>query len=186
MFRTLTLLLAVAAAPSPSATDVLKARDTQIRKSVQDPGERSRQELQAAVMKMVDTEAIARAALGKTWDGQPKAEQRRFLKALDSRLRQSITQQIDFYNSSKIDYGAEKQVGDSTEVPTSMTSKGDTTEVDYRLRKEAGGWRIVDIVIDGASTTESYRSSFAKVIAKEGWSGLVARLEKKPAAQASK
>jgi phospholipid transport system substrate-binding protein len=183
MLGTLTLVLTLAAA-GPSATDVLKARDSQIRKTIPASGQatpRATAELQAAVMRIVDTEAMARAALGKKWDDQPKAEQKRFLKAFDARLRQAITQEIDFFNSSKIDYQPERPVGDATEVPTQMTAKGDTTEVDYRLRKEASGWRIVDIVVDGVSTTENYRSSFGKVIAKEGWDGLIGRLEKKPA-----
>ncbi len=175
MLRTLILLLA-SAASAQSATDVLKTRDAEIRQSLKKDG--PHEALQSAVMHLVDTEAMARAALGKKWDDQPKAEQKRFLKAFDARLRQAITQEIDFFNSSKVDYQPEKQLGDATEVPTQMTAKGDVTEVDYRLRKEAGGWRIVDIVVDGVSTTDNYRSSFGKVIAKEGWNGLIARLEK--------
>ncbi|MHB8417279.1 MAG: MlaC/ttg2D family ABC transporter substrate-binding protein [Myxococcales bacterium] len=183
-----TLILALAAAvPAQSATQVLQLRDAQIRKSIAAEGARSRKGLEAAVMRLVDTEAMAKAALGKSWDAQPKREQRRFLEAFDARLRQAITQEIDFFNSSKIDYRPEQPDGDATVVPTEMAAKGDTTEVDYRLRKGPAGWRIVDIVVDGVSTTQNYRSSFGKVIAKEGWNGLIVRLEKKqPSPEAAK
>ena len=129
-------------------------------------------------MKIVDTEAMAKASLGKSWESEPKAEQKRFLKVFDTRLRQAVTQEVDFFNASQIDYQPEKQVPEGTEVPTQMKVKGDVTEVDYVLKQIPTGWRIVDIVVDGVSTTQNYRSSFGKVIAKEGWNGLIARLAK--------
>ena len=164
-----------------SATDVLKARDAQIRKTLPAQGEltpAARNKLQDAVMKIVDTEAMAKASLGKSWEAEPKAEQKRFLKVFDGRLRQAVTQEVDFFNASQIDYQPEKQQPEGTLVPTQMTAKGDATEVDYLLKETPAGWRIIDIVVDGVSTTQNYRSSFGKVIAKEGWNGLVARLAK--------
>lgn len=180
MHLALALLLAAA---GQSATDVLKARDAQIRKTLPAHGEltaEARARLQDAVMKIVDTEAMAKASLGKTWEAQPKAEQRRFLKVFDSRLRQAVTQEVDFFNASQIDYQSEQQKADGTLVQTQMTAKGDATEVDYLLQQAPAGrgWRIVDIVVDGVSTTQNYRTSFGKVIAKEGWNGLIARLAK--------
>ncbi len=181
MHPTLILLMATLATAPQSATDVLKARDAQIRKTLPPTGDltaTARSQLQDAVMKIVDTEAMAKASLGKAWESEPKAEQKRFMKVFDSRLRQAITQEVDFFNASQIDYQPEKDVPQGTEVPTQMTVKGDTTEVDYVLKQIPAGWRIVDIVVDGVSTTQNYRSSFGKVIAKEGWDGLIARLAK--------
>ena len=122
--------------------------------------------------------AMAKASLGKTWEAEPKPEQKRFLKVFDGRLRQAVTQEVDFFNASQIEYQPEKAVAEGTEVPTQMKVKGDVTQVDYVLKKMASGWRIVDIVVDGVSTTQNYRSSFGKVIAKDGWDGLIARLAK--------
>jgi phospholipid transport system substrate-binding protein len=181
MHVTLMLLALLAATPTESATDILKARDAQIRKALPAAAElapAARNQLQDAVMKIVDTEAMAKASLGKTWETEPKPEQKRFLKVFDGRLRQAVTQEVDFFNASQIDYLPEKQLPEGTEVPTQMKVKGDVTEVDYVLKKMAAGWRIVDIVVDGVSTTQNYRSSFGKVIAKEGWNGLIARLAK--------
>ncbi len=181
MHAALTLLTLLTAAAPQSATDILKTRDTLIRKTLPATGDitpAERDHLQDAVMKIVDTEAMAKASLGKTWEAQPKPEQKRFLKAFDGRLRQAVTQEVDFFNASQIEYLPEKELPEGTEVPTQMTVKGDVTKVDYVLKKLASGWRIVDIVVDGVSTTQNYRSSFGKVIAKEGWNGLIARLSK--------
>ena len=48
------------------------------------------------------------------------------------------------------------------------------------MRQGKEGWRIVDITVDGVSTVENYRSSFNRVIAKDGVEGLIQRLEKGP------
>jgi phospholipid transport system substrate-binding protein len=187
MHPALIFIVASLATAAESATDVLKARDVQIRKTLPASGELTtaeRSRLQDAVMKIVDTEAMAKASLGKTWESESRAEQKRFLKVFDSRLRQAVTQEVDFFNASQVEYLPEKQLPEGTEVPTRMTVKGDVTEVDYVLKQISGGWRIVDIVVDDASTTQSYRSSFGKVIAKEGWDGLIAQLSKGKAEKA--
>ena len=75
-------------------------------------------------------------------------------------------------------YYPEKQEGDDTLVPTEVTVKGEPTKVDYRMREAAGSWHIVDIVVDDVSTVENYRSSFNRIIKKEGMDGLIARLNK--------
>jgi phospholipid transport system substrate-binding protein len=185
MHPALTLLIASLATAPQSATDILKTRDAQIRKSLPAAGDltaTARDQLQDAVMRIVDTEAMAKASLGKTWESEPSAEQKRFLKVFDRRLRQAVTQEVDFFNASQIDYQPEKELPEGTEVPTQMTVKGEVTQVDYVLKKVGSGWHIIDIVVDGVSTTQNYRSSFGKVIAKEGWNGLIARLSKGKAA----
>jgi ABC-type transporter MlaC component len=42
----------------------------------------------------------------------------------------------------------------------------------------AGRTARYDVVVDGVSTVENYRSSFNRVISKEGVDGLIKKLEK--------
>jgi len=44
------------------------------------------------------------------------------------------------------------------------------------MQRQGETWRIVDIVVDDVSTVENYRSSFNRIIKKEGMDGLIARL----------
>ena len=71
-------------------------------------------------------------------------------------------------------------------VPTEVVIKGEATHIDYVMRKEAGEWRIVDIVVDDVSTVDNYRSSFGRIIKKEGMDGLINRLNKGTVKQAGK
>ncbi len=175
----LTLLLA-ASAQAETATEAMKARDAEIRaalpKQGTEPTPATRQKLEGIVTKAVDLEGMAKSALGKTWTETPQSKQKKFLEAFKSRFRKATGEQLDQYRSTSITYFPEKKEDDDTIVPTEVLVKGEPTHIDYRMREDKGGWRIVDIVVDDVSTVENYRSSFNRIIKKEGMDGLIARL----------
>lgn len=175
----LTLLLATGA-QAESATEALRARDAEIRaalpKAGTEPSPATRKKLEGIVTRAVDLEGMARSALGKTWTETPPAKQKKFLDAFVGRFRKATGEQLDQYRSTDVKYLPEKAEGEDTIVPTEVTVKGDVTHVDYRMRQDKGGWRIVDIVVDDVSTVENYRSSFNRIVKKEGMDGLISRL----------
>lgn len=175
----LSLLLA-ATAQAETATEALKARDAEIRAALPpqgtEPTAATRQKLESIVTRAVDLEGMAKSALGKTWAETPPAKQKKFLDAFKGRFRKATGEQLDQYRSTSIKYFPEKKEDDDTFVPTEVLVKGEPTHVDYRMREEKGAWRIVDIVVDDVSTVENYRSSFNRIIKKEGMDGLIARL----------
>jgi len=176
----LSLLLA-ATAQAETATEALKARDAEIRAALPpqgtEPSPAARQKLENIVTKAVDLDGMAKSALGKTWVETPPAKQKKFLEAFKSRFRKATGEQLDQYRSTQIKYFPEKKEDDdNTIVPTEVVVKGEPTHIDYRMRQQGGSWRIVDIVVDDVSTVENYRSSFNRIIKKEGMDGLIARL----------
>ena len=179
--RTLVLsLLLAASAQAETATEALKARDAEIRAALPpkgtEPTPATRQKLESIVTKAVDLDAMAKAALGKTWTETSPAKQKKFLEAFRSRFRKATGEQLDQYRSTEIKYLPEKKEDEDTLVPTEVLVKGEPTRIDYRMRQQSAGWRIVDIVVDDVSTVENYRSSFNRIIKKEGMDGLIARL----------
>jgi len=175
----LTLLL-TGTAQAETATEALKARDAEIREALPpqgtEPTPAQRKKLENIVTQAVDLEGMAKAALGKTWDETPPAKRKKFLEAFKSRFRKATGEQLDQYRSTNVKYFPEKKDEEDTMVPTEVVVKGDPTHVDYRMRRASGAWRIVDIVVDDVSTVENYRSSFNRIIKKEGMDGLIARL----------
>ena len=175
----LSLLLA-ATAQAETATEALKARDAEIRAALPpqgtEPTPATRQKLENIVTKAVDLDGMAKSALGKTWAETPPAKQKKFLDAFKGRFRKATGEQLDQYRSTSIKYFPEKKEDDDAFVPTEVLVKGEPTHIDYRMREEKGAWRIVDIVVDDVSTVENYRSSFNRIIKKEGMDGLIARL----------
>jgi phospholipid transport system substrate-binding protein len=179
--RTLVLsLLLAASAQAETATEALKARDAEIRTALPpkgtEPTPETRKKLESIVTKAVDLDGMAKSALGKTWTETPPAKQKKFLEAFKSRFRKATSEQLDQYRSTEIKYFPEKKEDEDTVVPTEVLVKGEPTRIDYRMRQTGGTWRIVDIVVDDVSTVENYRSSFNRIIKKEGMDGLIARL----------
>jgi phospholipid transport system substrate-binding protein len=50
--------------------------------------------------------------------------------------------------------------------------------IDYRLRHLAGRWQLVDLLMDGQSVVGEYRQQFDRIIARERFEGLLARMRR--------
>ncbi len=175
-------LLVFLAAAEPSATEALKARDAEVRAHLPPPGTPLTPELRAKVQntltKAVDIEGMAKAALGKYWNEQPAAKRQKFTRAFQARFKRVSGDQLDSYRSSKTEFLPEERLDGTVRVPTRLVVKGEPTNVIYMMRRQGKDWRIIDIIVDDVSTVENYRSSFSKIIAKEGFDGLITRLSK--------
>lgn len=173
-----------AAAGPETATEALKARDAEIRAALPPKGQpvtpALKKKLEGMLTKMVDLEAMAKSTLGKHWAAQKPEKQKEFLDTFLTAFRAAISGEIEGYRSSATTFEPEEKVGDVIKVPTVLTIKDEPTPIVYTMKKDETGWRILDITIDEVSTVENYRSSFGRIIQKEGFDGLIARL-KKPA-----
>lgn len=52
-------------------------------------------------------------------------------------------------------------------------------EVEYRLLRHNGNWQIYDIVIEGVSLVNNYRTQFHNIISHESYEALVKKLKLK-------
>jgi phospholipid transport system substrate-binding protein len=180
------VLLAVAlAAAAPGggggATAALKERDAEVRAALPPKGEPSpevRKKVEGIITRTVDLEGMLQAALGQRWKDMKEAQRKRLVAAFERRFRDLSGRELDTYRSTQIEYLPEKESEGDVVVPTKVVVEGEPTEIAYTLRREKTGWRIVDIAVDGVSTVQNYRSSFNRVIQKEGVDGLITRLEK--------
>jgi phospholipid transport system substrate-binding protein len=176
------LILLVALAAQGAATEALKARDAEIRAALPEggtPSAQARKKVEAIVTKTVDLPGMLQSALGARWKEISEAQRKRLVGAFEHRFRQLSGKELDGYRTTKIEYLPETEgAGGAVKVPTRVVVKGEPTEIAYALREEKGGWRIIDVVVDGVSTVENYRSSFNRVIAKEGVDGLIKKLER--------
>ncbi len=179
------LLTAMALFTSAGApTEALRARDAEIRAALPPPGREAtageRAKLEKIITRTIDMRGMAEAALGERWKKMTEKQRKRLIGAFERRFRAAGTDQLDSFRDTKIDYEPEEQASGGVKVPTRVMVQGEPTQIVYTMRQQKEGWRIVDISVDGVSTVENYRSSFGRVIAKEGVDGLIQRLEKGP------
>ncbi len=183
------LLTLTLAAVEPTATEALKARDAEVRAVLPPKGTEltpaTRQKLENILTRAIDLEGVARSALGKNWEEATPAQRKRFLDAFKQRFRKATADQFsEDYRATQVKYFPEVTQEGDVKVPTEVTIKGEPTHIDYVMQRAGSDWRIVDIVIDDVSTVDNYRSSFGRIIKKEGMDGLIARLNKGTVKQA--
>jgi phospholipid transport system substrate-binding protein len=176
------LILLVLLAAGPSATQALRDRDAEIRAALPPPGqvlsEPGRRSFEAVVARVVDTRQMLESAMGARWAKMTPKDRQRLQTAFEHRFRMSGASQFDSMREAKVEYLGETPKGSNVVVATRLQLKDETSDVSYLMTRVGGSWHIIDVIIDGVSTVENYRSSFARIIDREGLDGLIRRLER--------
>lgn len=183
-FLGVTILLGAFSAAAGPATDVV--RDTVDRvlkiandKALSEPQRRAR--IKQVIVKSFGFEEMARQSLGRHWNDLSAGQRSEFVSLFTDLLERTYINDIEAYKEGQeIQYGAERVDGDQIEVPsTVLTEARDRIPVNYRLLKTANGWQVYDLVVDGVSLVQNYRSQFSHIIEQQGYSTLLKRIRAK-------
>jgi phospholipid transport system substrate-binding protein len=169
--------------PPTQTIEKLNAALLQSMKGGQNIGYQGRYALLAPVLdECFAFDLMTRIAVGKkhwqNWDTQQRAQ----LVALNREW--SIAQyadRFDRYNGQQFKLAKPPQIKRSIAVLSSNLTKkdGKVTEFLYKLKKTQDRWRIVDIQVKGVSQLANSRAQFKSILDKDGYEGLVARLNEK-------
>ncbi|HEY6838378.1 MAG TPA: ABC transporter substrate-binding protein [Geobacteraceae bacterium] len=186
----LILLALVYAGPAPAQTsvtaEVKQVVDRVITvvcdKELQQPAnEQKRQRaLKEAIGAIFDYAEMAERSLGRHWKGHTPAEHAEFVRLFETLLENSYAGVIESYSDEKISYLQETVEGDYAEVKSKVvTAKREEFAIDYRLMKKGGRWVVYDVVNEGVSLIDNYKSQFNKIILKEGYEELIKKMKSK-------
>ena len=67
----------------------------------------------------------------------------------------------------------------TAEVKTVVSAKSGPVPINYRIIREEAGWKVYDVVIEGVSLVNNYRSQFREILAKQSPDGLLQTLRKR-------
>lgn len=151
------------------------------------------EDLKRAVIKgTFDIRELCRLALDKHWGDRSAQEQDAFVdlmirllekKAIFSKEQgQKKAEKKKSKTVYQVTYEGDKSLTEQTSLAKSLVhipSEALKIELNYKLKKDSGGWKIFDVVVDGASLLDNYKYQFDKIIAKEGYPNLVHRMESK-------
>lgn len=134
------------------------------------------------VRRVLDAEELGRRALRDHIDTLTSAELDEFLRLLGALIEQSYVKALRSQFSYELRFlretgGANREV--TTEVHTTRRGRPYVMQIDYLLRKEGRQWRAYDIVTDGVGLVRNYRAQFNRIIAKEGFEGLLRRMRRR-------
>jgi len=125
---------------------------------------------------------VSRIVLGKNWNSATKEQQEAFQKEFKTLLIRTYASALSKYKNQTIDYKPLRAQPSDTEVSVKTQINqpgGQPIEVDYSLAKEADGWKVFDIVIEGVSLVTNYRGQFNNEIRQSGMDGLIQKLVEK-------
>jgi phospholipid transport system substrate-binding protein len=138
--------------------------------------------LAPVVDKTFDLTAILKASVGASWSSMPADQQDALLKAFRRYTVASYVNSFDSFNGQKFLVNPEpRSVGNEQVVRTQIIpASGDGHELDYVMSQGPSGWRIVDVLADGAvSRVAVQRSDFRSLIRQGGATALTQSLEAK-------
>ncbi|KGH31912.1 MULTISPECIES: phospholipid-binding protein MlaC [Comamonas] len=130
------------------------------------------------VMPYVDFRRMTSAAVGPAWR-QATPEQRQKLqdefKALLIRTYAGALSQV---GDQTITVRPVRMAAGDTDVlvRTQVNGRGDPVQLDFRLEKQATGWKLYNFNVLGVWLVETYRNQFAQEINANGIDGLIKTL----------
>ena len=141
----------------------------------------------ASIRDFLDIGLLTERALVDHWAKLKPAQRTEFLDTLRALIEDNYIKGLRANLDYKVEYNGEAP-GDGGTIVVKTTiiakKKGRPVKlaVDYVLQQQGGKWRAFDVRTDGVGLVQNYRAQFNKIIAKEGYDGLLARMKKKRAA----
>ncbi|MGZ8440308.1 MAG: Tgt2/MlaC family protein [Candidatus Deferrimicrobiaceae bacterium] len=133
--------------------------------------------LRKEIAPVFDFAEMSKRSLGTRWRERTPEERDRFVVLFRVLLENSYLGKIEAYEGEVIRYGKETVDGPYAEVKTLVvTRKGQEIPVDYRLLMDGGKWRIYDVVIEGVSLVNNYRSQFNSILQKSSFAEMMEKL----------
>ena len=180
------------AADGPGTKAVKSANDTisASLKTKATPGSDAEKKAAAKVTESVrnflDIDELARRALVDHWGKLSKAQQDDYLATLRGLIEDNYIKGLRANLQYQVAYKGESTNPDKTLlVKTEVTAKKKgrpvKIAVDYVLVESGGKLKCFDIQTDGVGLVANYRTQFNKIIAKDGFDGLLAKMKKKRA-----
>jgi len=141
--------------------------------------------LEPVIDQIFDLEQILAESIGLVWQNLPAEQKSELLAAFRRYTVSSYAANFDSYNGQRFDtspslrrLGNDEVIVDTQIIPPN----GSPTLLDYVMRSEGDGWRVVDVLTNGSiSRVAVQRSDFRQLLLSGGVPALVAGLRNKVA-----
>ena len=143
-----------------------------------------REKLRQAVYRRFGFEEMARRSLGRHWRDLNAEQRQEFVGLFSDLLERSYVGKIEGSGAgSQVDYPRETidEEGFASVLSLITSRLGSQIDVEYRLLQRDGdtAWEVYDVVIEGVSLINNYRTQFNNVIHRTSYDGLVRQLRLK-------
>jgi phospholipid transport system substrate-binding protein len=189
----LALLLVLSLLVLPLATFAATAKATvetevgKILEQLKDPAfkqlakEEQVEKIRSIINKVFNYTELSKRTLGREWKKFSPKQLQEFEQLFGRLLERSYADRVLAYTSEKIEFGKETELRkDKVEVESAIiTTDNKSIPVHYRMVFKNDKWQVYDVVIEGISLVQNYRSQFREILAKKSPEDLLATLREK-------
>ena len=117
-----------------------------------------------------DMNTIARFALGSYWRRATDVQKKEYMDMFKKMIVNVYTARFNDYDGQKFEARSVRQEGDKDAIVSSfiVPDNGSEVQVDWRVRKKDGKYKIIDVIVEGVSMSVTQRSDFSSVIQRGG------------------
>jgi phospholipid transport system substrate-binding protein len=137
---------------------------------------------------LFDYDTMAERSMGTHWASLTDDQKAEFKTVLRQLIQKNLEKSIKSTLKYDVEYLGEEPSGDTIIVKTKASNKSNQREepvtIDYRMQKKGTEWRAIDVVTEGSSMVNNYKSQFNKIINKDGYPGLLKKMKSRLGASA--
>lgn len=179
------MVWAPASADAGAPTDQLRSSVDQMVKVLDDPALKAdsrAQDRRAAIRKeaqvVFDFGETAKRALGRHWQGLSEKDRQEFTGLFTDLIERAYISKIERYSGERIAYAGESVEGGLATVRTRfVTKQGTEIPVDYRMQQRGDRWLVYNVMVEGVSLINNYRTQFDKIIQTSSYAELVRKMK---------
>jgi len=129
------------------------------------------------IEKNFDFPMMARDSLGAAY-GQVGAGQRQeFTQVFSYLFQDSYTRLVlNFLKRENVEYHRENREGSKARVDTTIVRTNESIPVTYLMHSAGQGWILYDVIVDGVSILQNYRTEFARAIRAKSFASLLDKM----------
>ncbi len=124
-----------------------------------------------------DFRSMSQSILATNWRTATVEEKRQFVEFFAQYLESTYREKIEAYSNQRVEYLTELVRKDRAVVHTIIRTDSTKIPVNYKLKRNDDGWYAYDVVIEGVSLVNNYRSTFTAIIKSEGMGGLLSDMQ---------
>ena len=130
--------------------------------------------------KMFDFTELSRRTLAQNWRVFNDRQKKDFIELYKTVLETAYIDKIMDYTDEKVVFQKEFALSDKTsEVETVVLTRKADIPINYRVIRADDGWRVYDVVVEGISLVNNYRSQFREILINKTPDDLLEILRKK-------
>jgi phospholipid transport system substrate-binding protein len=138
-----------------------------------------RDKIRGVIAERFDFRVMSQSTLATNWKKASQEEQQQFVTLFAELIQNTYIGRVEAYTNETVKYPGEKISNNRAVVDTLIVTANAEIPVTYKLYLKDERWLVYDVNIEGVSLISNYRNSYQEIVKKEGFSGLLVKMEEK-------